>query len=94
MHVFPRKFSRTIARERRYQIITTLPAGERDNQPPPRAGRPERRQWPASSGESGPHLRRPLVGYESGADLAAARRVSLKTVGCLCAWRRAVYGTR
>lgn len=33
--------------------------------------------------------RRPLVGYESGADLAAARRVGCETVGRLRIWRRA-----
>ena len=33
--------------------------------------------------------RRPLVGYESGADLAAARRVGFETVGRLRIWRRA-----
>jgi hypothetical protein len=37
---------------------------------------------------------RPLVGYESGADLAAARRVGFKTIGCLRVWHRAVDGTR
>lgn len=32
---------------------------------------------------------RPLVGYESGADLAAARRVGFEAIGRLCVWHRA-----
>lgn len=37
---------------------------------------------------------RPLVGYESGADLAAARRVGFEAVGRLCIWRRARDNSR
>ena len=40
------------------------------------------------------HPGRPLVGYESGADLAAARRVGFGTVGHLRVWHQAVDGTR
>jgi hypothetical protein len=40
------------------------------------------------------HPARPLVGYDRGADLAAARRVGFGTVGHLRVWRRAVEGTQ
>jgi hypothetical protein len=37
---------------------------------------------------------RPLVGYDRGADLAAARRVGFATIGRLRVWHRAVAGAR
>jgi len=40
------------------------------------------------------HPALPLVGYESGADLEAARRVGFGTVGRLRVWHRAVYSTQ
>jgi hypothetical protein len=67
MQVFPRKFSRTIARERRYQIITTLPPANGITSPHPAPAGPS-----AGNGLQGLarvarawHPRRPLVGYVS-----------------------------
>jgi hypothetical protein len=80
MYVFPRKFSRTIARETQIPDHHDAPVGERDNHPRPAPAGPS-----AGNGLQGLarvarawHPRRPLVAYESGADLAAARQVSLR----------------
>jgi hypothetical protein len=96
MYVFPRKFSRTIARETQIPDHHDAPVGERDNHPRPAPAGPS-----AGNGLQG--LARVARAWHPE---AATRRLrergglggcttsELKTLGCLLVWRRAVDGTR